>query len=101
MRLTVSARERKRRGEPGRRWTSTAGHSPGRLVDRASAFGPILEGAEIVDLGVTHVLEYLAAQGRAPARGAIDDDGFLLGEILVVVGRLGIGAEFQHAARDV
>src|SRR5262245_43590646 len=73
----------------------------GRLVDRASAFGPILEGAEIVDAVVAHLLEYLAAQGRASARRAIDDHGLVLGEILVVVGRLGIGAEFQHAARDV
>src|SRR5262245_46507462 len=73
----------------------------GRLVDRASAFGPILEGAKIVDAIVAHLLEHLAAQGRASAGRAIDNHGFVLGEVLVVVGRLGIGAEFQHATRDV
>src|SRR5262249_43563616 len=57
----------------------------GRLVDRAPAFGPILERAEVVDLLVAHVFEHLAAQGRAAARGAIENDGFVLGEILIVV----------------
>src|SRR5260221_10986689 len=72
-----------------------------RLVDDATRVGPILEGAEIVDLRVAHVLEHLAAQGRAPARGAIHDDGFILRKILVVVRRFGIGAKLQHAARDI
>src|SRR5205823_15039909 len=74
---------------------------PARLVDGAAGLGPILEGAEIVDLLVAEVLEHLAGQGRAPAGGAIHDDTFVLREILVVVRRLRIGAKFQHAARDV
>src|SRR5437016_5101565 len=44
------------------------------LVDRAAAFSPILEGAEIVDAVVAHVFEHLAGQRRAPARGAIQND---------------------------
>src|SRR5262249_59452862 len=67
-----------------------------RLVDRAPAFGPILERAEVVDLAVAHVCEHLAAQGRAPAGGAIATDGFVLGEILVVVGRPAIRSEPPH-----
>src|SRR6185437_5484176 len=67
--------------------------------DRTAAFSPILEGADVVHLAVAHILEHLAAERRAPARRAIEDDGLVLGKILVVVGRLGVGAEFQHAAR--
>src|SRR5262245_31567557 len=60
----------------------------GRLVDRASAFGPILEGAEIVDAIVAHLIEHLAAQGRASAGRAIDDHGFVLGPTLAARGGL-------------
>src|SRR4249920_3923711 len=72
-----------------------------RLVDSAAGLSPILEGTEIIDQIVAHVFEYLAAERRASARGTIEDDCLVLDEILVVVGRLGIGTEFQHAARDV
>src|SRR5882724_5904846 len=63
-------------------------HSYSRLnrpIDCAAAFGPILEGAEIIDLIVAHFLEYLAAQSRAPARGTIEDDDFAFGETLIIV----------------
>src|ERR1051325_6537253 len=72
-----------------------------RLIDRTAALGPVLERAEVIDLVVAHVLEHLAGKRRAPARGAIDDERLVLGKILVVIGRLRIGAAFQHAARDV
>ena len=37
-----------------------------RLVDGLAAFGPVLEGSEVVDLAVAHLLEHLARQRRAP-----------------------------------
>src|SRR3954471_14692401 len=82
-----------------KRWPSLA--SLDRLIDFAPAFNPILEGAEIVDLIIAHVFEHFAAQARAPARRAVKDDGLVLGEIFIMVRRLWIGAEFQHAARNV
>ncbi len=72
-----------------------------RPVHGAVGIGPHLEAAEVVDLGVAEVLEQLAGERRASAGGAIQDDGLGLGEVLVVVGRLGIGTKFQHPARDV
>src|ERR1700682_1767090 len=72
-----------------------------RLFDRTAAFDPILEGADVEHLAKAHVLEYLGSQRGTSAGCAVQDDGLVLGEILVVVGRLGIGAKFQHAARDM
>src|SRR5882757_10706725 len=63
--------------------------------------GPVLEAADVIDLSVTHVLEQLARKRRSPAGGAIQDHRFILVEILVVVRRFRVGAEFQHAPRNV
>src|ERR1700723_520104 len=71
------------------------------LLDRAAAFGPVLEAADIVDLAIAHILEQLAGQCRAAAGGAIDQDGLVPREILVVGGRVRVGAKFQQAPRDV
>ena len=65
------------------------------FVDRA---GPVFEAAEIVDIVVTHIFEQLTSKGRSTARDAIQDYGFSLFKIFVVIGRFRIGAEFQHAA---
>jgi hypothetical protein len=59
-----------------------ARHSRARLVDCASAFGPVLEGTEIVGLIVAHVFEHLAAQGQAAARGTVGDDRFIFAKFL-------------------
>ena len=40
------------------------------VQDRAARVDPALEAAEVADVGVAHVLQRLADQGRAPARGA-------------------------------
>src|ERR1700730_16656578 len=72
-----------------------------RLVDSAAGLSPILEGTEVIDPIVAHVFECLATERRASARGTIEDNCLVLDEIRVVVGRLGIGGEFKHAARDV
>src|SRR5665647_1323190 len=72
-----------------------------RLFDRAAAFGPVLEGTGVVDLAVAHVLEQLGGQRGAAAGRAIENEGLVPGKILVVIGRFRVGAEFQHAARDM
>src|SRR5262252_2156328 len=71
------------------------------LLYGPAAVGPVLEAAEVVDAVIAHVLENLTAERRAAAGAAIDDYILVLGEILVVRGRIGIGAKFQEAARDV
>src|SRR5258708_21773239 len=48
-----------------------------RLFDRTAAFGPILEGADIVHLAIAHILEQLGRQRGAAARGAIQDHGLV------------------------
>src|SRR5215470_1318592 len=74
---------------------------PRRFLDYPAAFGPVLESAEIIDPLVAHVFEHLAGKRGAPARTAIEDHGVVLFEVVVVVGRIGIGAKLQHAARDI
>ena len=51
-----------------------------------AAIDPVHEGAEIVDLGIAHVLEYLATERRSAAGRTIENDRLVLGEILVMVG---------------
>src|SRR3954470_347674 len=68
-----------------------------RLLDLAALFGPVLEGADIVDLVVAEILERLAGQRGTAARGAVEDHGLVPGEILVVIGRVRIGTKLQHA----
>src|SRR5215470_9414524 len=72
-----------------------------RPLDRTTALGPVLKRAEVIDSVIAHIFENLATQRRAPARGAIDDHRLVLGKILVVGRRLGIGPELQHAARNM
>src|SRR5262249_26061643 len=76
-------------------------HRPGLMVDCATVFDPILEATEIIDLPVAHILEHLSAQSGATAGRTIEDDCFVLSEILVVVRRFGIGPKLQHTARHV
>src|SRR5215469_8760708 len=94
----------------GRRWPARCARSAlaviGRSLKRsrlhfAAGVRPVLEAAEIVDVLVAHVLEQLAAQGGAAAGAAIEDHILVLGKILVVRGRVGVGAKFQKTARDV
>src|SRR5262249_3154356 len=72
-----------------------------RFVEGPAAFGPVLEGPEVVDLAVAHLLEHLARQRRAPTRRTVQDEHLVLGEVLVVVRGFWIGAKLQHATRDV
>jgi len=39
-----------------------------KWVDRATVFDPILEGAEVINFPIAHVLEHLSAQSRATSR---------------------------------
>src|SRR5581483_619345 len=71
------------------------------LLDRAAAFAPVLEAADIVDLAIAHVLEQLAGKRGAPARGAVDQHGLVFRKILVVGRRIRIGAKLEQSARDV
>src|SRR5262245_25260573 len=66
-----------------------------RLVNRAAALDPVLERAEIEHFHIAHVLQDLAPQRRASARGAIEDHGLVLREGLVVIRRFRIGTEFE------
>jgi len=72
-----------------------------RLIHRPTAIGPVLEGAEIVDLGIAHILEHLATERRSPAGRAIENDRLVLGEILVMVGCLGIRGDELRALRKL
>src|ERR1044071_9317278 len=63
--------------------------------------GQLLEAADIEDLAVAEILQRLAAERRAAARGAIDQHRLVLLEGFVVVRALRVGAKFEHAARDV
>src|SRR5262245_16554773 len=75
--------------------------SLGWRIDSAAAFGPVLESSEVEYVVVPHVLEHLAAEGGPAAGGAIENDGLVLCEILVVIRRLRISAKLEHAASDV
>src|SRR5262245_24664750 len=66
-----------------------------------AVLGCVLESAEIVDLGIAHVFQHLAGKSRAATRSAIKNDRPVLAELLVVRGGVGIGAEFDHAARHM
>ena len=61
------------------------------MVDRATVFGPILKGTEIIDFPIAHILEHLSTQSGATAGRTIEDDYFVFSEILVVIWRFGIG----------
>ena len=54
-------------GYCGRRIRAPSPPSPPRALDLAAALDPILEGPEVVDLGIAHVLQDLAAQGGTPS----------------------------------
>src|SRR5215472_15854913 len=82
----------------GHRWVSRNGRS---LLHFATAFGPVLEAAEVVNALIAHVFENLAAERRTIAGAAIDDPVLILGKALIVRGRIRVGAKFQQAARDV
>ena len=71
-----------------------------RLFNRTAAVGPILESAHIVHVAIAHIFERLPSERRATAGSAIDDDGLVPGETLVVVGRLGgrLGIPACHAS---
>ena len=53
-------------GHCGRRIRAPSPPSPPRALDLAAALDPILEGPEVVDLRIAHVLQDLAAQGGTP-----------------------------------
>src|SRR6185437_1677505 len=53
---------------------------PTLFFHRAAGIGPILEAADIVDMAIPHVLEHLAGQRRAAARGAVEDHVLVLGK---------------------
>src|SRR6266403_3964582 len=63
--------------------------------------GQLLEAAGIEDGPVAGVLQGLAAQRGAAARGTVDKDGLVFLKSRVVVRALRVGAELQHAARDI
>src|SRR5207248_3063493 len=63
--------------------------------------GQLLEAADVDDIAVAEILQGLADQRRAAARGAIDQHRLVLLEGFVVIRALRVGAEFEHAARDV
>ena len=63
-----------------------------RLFDRTAAINPILKRAHIINLVVSHILEHFAGERGAPTGSAVENDDLLPGEILVVVGRVGVGA---------
>src|ERR1700741_1384159 len=71
------------------------------LLDGAAGRHPVLERSQIADVAIAEFLERLAAKRRAAARGAVDDHGLVPDEGGIVVGRIRIGAELDHAARDV
>src|SRR3954464_2628078 len=48
--------------------------SAGLFLDRPAGVGRLLEAAEIVDVGIAHVLQRLSRQRRSPARRAIKAD---------------------------
>src|SRR5262249_47147093 len=100
--LAAAERTSRSRSLPGARSLPLAGLTRRvRLLDATAGVSPILESAEIIDALVAHFLEHLAAERRTPSGAAVDDDGLVPTEIPVVIRRLGIGAEFQHPARDV
>ena len=53
-----------------------------RLVDLAAGLDPVLEAAEVEHLVVAEILQELAGQRRAPAGGAMQDDGLVLAKFL-------------------
>src|SRR5205823_7929495 len=63
--------------------------------------GQLLEAADIVDRGIAEILQRLADQRGAAARGAVDEEGLVLLKGRVVIGAFRIGAEFEHAARHI
>src|SRR5207247_470967 len=60
-----------------------------------------LESAGVIDRPITELFQGLAAQRRPPAGSAIDQDRLVRLQRRVVRSTLGVGAEFQHAARDM
>src|SRR5262245_57554183 len=71
------------------------------LLHRAAALHPILEAAKIAHVLEAEVLQRLAGEGGAAAEGAIENNGPARIERLVVIWRLRISLELEHAARDV
>jgi acetolactate synthase-1/2/3 large subunit len=72
-----------------------------RGLDRAASGCPVVEPAKIENFLVAHVLEQFAAECRASAGGAIENDRFCPVEPAIVIGGRRIGPTFEHAARNV
>jgi hypothetical protein len=79
----------------GHRSTDVSHARFNRMIDCATGIDPILEGAQVVDFPIAHVLEHLSAQSGATAGRTIQDDYFVFSKVLVVVRRFGIGPKLQ------
>src|SRR4051794_19152838 len=65
-----------------------------RLLDRLASSHPVLEAAEVAHILEAHVVQGLSRQRRASTGTAIQDDRAVLAKRRIMVGRVGIGAEF-------